>query len=53
MTHAVSSAAHTAPTLADLAKIVELRTKIVSLSSLAIGTLWAAAAARSRGSRSR
>ncbi len=31
-----------APTLADLAKIVELRTKIVSLSSLAIGTLWAA-----------
>jgi len=30
------------PTLADLAKIVELRTKIVSLSSLAIGTLWAA-----------
>ena len=33
----------TAPTLADLAKIVELRTKIVSMSSLAIGTLWAAA----------
>ena len=32
-----------APTLADLARIVELRTKIVSLSSLAIGTLWAAA----------
>ncbi len=32
-----------APTLVDLAKIVELRTKIVSLSSLAIGTLWAAA----------
>ena len=31
------------PTLADLAKVVELRTKIVSLSSLAIGTLWAAA----------
>ena len=31
-----------APTLADLAKIVELRTKIVSLSSLGIGTLWAA-----------
>ena len=31
-----------APTFADLAKIVELRTKIVSLSSLAIGTLWAA-----------
>jgi len=30
------------PTLADLARIVELRTKIVSLSSLAIGTLWAA-----------
>jgi len=29
--------------LADLAKIVELRTKIVSMSSLAIGTLWAAA----------
>ena len=32
-----------APTLADLAKIVELRTKVVSMSSLAIGTLWAAA----------
>jgi 1,4-dihydroxy-2-naphthoate octaprenyltransferase len=31
------------PTFADLAKIVELRTKIVSMSSLAIGTLWAAA----------
>jgi 1,4-dihydroxy-2-naphthoate octaprenyltransferase len=31
-----------APTLADLARIAELRTKIVSLSSLAIGTLWAA-----------
>lgn len=30
------------PTLSDLARIVELRTKIVSLSSLAIGTLWAA-----------
>lgn len=30
------------PTLGDLARIVELRTKIVSLSSLAIGTLWAA-----------
>jgi len=30
------------PTLADLARIVELRTKIVSLSSLGIGTLWAA-----------
>lgn len=29
------------PTLADLARIVELRTKIVSLSSLGIGTLWA------------
>ena len=38
-----------APTLADLAKIVELRTKIVSLSSLGIGTLWAAAAAHFRG----
>ena len=44
MTHALRSAAHTAPTLADLAKIVELRTKVVSMSSLAIGTLWAAAA---------
>jgi 1,4-dihydroxy-2-naphthoate octaprenyltransferase len=31
------------PTLTDLARIVELRTKIVSMSSLAIGTLWAAA----------
>jgi 1,4-dihydroxy-2-naphthoate octaprenyltransferase len=30
-------------TLTDLARIVELRTKIVSMSSLAIGTLWAAA----------
>ena len=40
-TPAVRSGA-AAPTLADLAKIVELRTKIVSMSSLAIGTLWAA-----------
>ena len=32
-----------APTLADMAKIVELRTKVVSMSSLAVGTLWAAA----------
>jgi 1,4-dihydroxy-2-naphthoate polyprenyltransferase len=31
-----------APTLSDLARIVELRTKVVSLSSLGIGTLWAA-----------
>ena len=41
-TPTVQSGAAT-PTLADLAKIVELRTKIVSMSSLAIGTLWAAA----------
>jgi 1,4-dihydroxy-2-naphthoate polyprenyltransferase len=41
-THSPPAGAPPAPTLADLAKIVELRTKIVSLSSLGIGTLWAA-----------
>jgi 1,4-dihydroxy-2-naphthoate octaprenyltransferase len=41
-THTPSAGVPPAPTLADLAKIVELRTKIVSLSSLGIGTLWAA-----------
>ena len=46
MSHAVAGPTApgpaTRPTLGDLARIVELRTKIVSLSSLAIGTLWAA-----------
>ena len=38
----MSATAPVAPTLGDLARIVELRTKVVSVSSLAIGTLWAA-----------
>jgi len=44
----MSTYAGTAPTLGDLLKIVDIRTKIVSVSSLLVGSGWALATAPER-----